>query len=136
MIHEINQTGRIARDHPLLKYHSARILELSFSNFDDNVIATSSDDCTVRVCKFPDEITEDILKEDVCLSGHAKKPTCLAWHPTADNVLASSGNDKTLIVWDVESGEEAINCPDHEDLVFSISWNENGKYIGSSCQDK
>ncbi|MES1921411.1 Coronin-1C [Bonamia ostreae] len=136
MVHNLEDTGRIQREHPLFKYHTARILELSFSKFNDNIIASSSDDCSVRVCNFPEEMTDNIMKEDVLLNGHSKKVTDLSWHNTANNVLASSSADKKVIIWDVEVGEEAIVIEDHEDLVYSIVWNDNGRYFGSSCQDR
>jgi len=136
MVHDMQKTGRVERNHPLLKFHTARILELSFSRFNERVIASSSDDCTVRVCNFPEQITENIMKEDVQMNGHSKKVTGLTWHPTSNNVLASSSADKRVIIWDVEAGEEAIMIEDHNDLVYSIVWNRNGRYIASSCQDR
>lgn len=136
MVHELSKTGRIDRNHPLFKVHTARILELEFNKFQEQVISTSSDDCTIRISKIPEEIIEDVTKEEICLTGHGKKVTSLAWHPTAENVLASASADKTVIIWDAEVGEDAICISDHSDLVYSTVWNENGQFIGTSCQDR
>lgn len=73
MVHPIAQQGRIPLDRPTINIHSAKVLDFDFCPSDNNILATGSDDCTVKIVKFPDEITKNIDTADATLNGHAKK---------------------------------------------------------------
>lgn len=53
-IHGINgifqlQVGRVERDYPLVSGHKGAVLDIAWCPFNDSVIASSSEDCTVKV---------------------------------------------------------------------------------------
>ena len=61
----------------------------------------------------------------------------VVWHPCAENVLASSSADNTIIVWDTSSGEDLFAIKDvHPDMIFSMSWNYDGSLLATTCKDK
>lgn len=105
--------------------------------FMDTLLATSSEDCTVKVSVIPDEgLTENINEAAVTLSGHQKKAALLHFHPGANNVLASSAYDHDLKIWDIEAQSEMMAFTEHEELIQSFEWNDNGSRIASTCKDK
>jgi coronin-1B/1C/6 len=58
------------------------------------------------------------------------------FHPTADNVLASSSADLTVKLWDIENGKEVQELTGHNDLIQSITYNWNGSLLATTCRDK
>jgi len=59
------------------------------------------------------------------------------FHPTANNVVATSAADYSVKVWDVEKGEakydiEAVSA----DLIQNLDWSFDGAYIVTSSKDK
>jgi len=60
-----------------------------------------------------------------CFSSHRRRISMLEWHPTADNILLSSGYDHRIAVWNVARGE-AVNFIDcHPDVIYSMSLNRS-----------
>lgn len=71
------------------------------------------------------------------LMRHQRKVGCIAWHPTANDVLVSAGADALVVVWNIESGDILFEVDDmHTDLIYSISWNYNGSSLATTCKDK
>ena len=48
------QTGRIAADHALVGGHKGPVLDIAWCPHNDNVIASGSEDCVVKVWQIPD----------------------------------------------------------------------------------
>lgn len=117
--------------------------DTAFDPFDDNRIASAGDDCKIKLWKIPDGYTYihndpenivDIEPQDE-LSGHSRKLCHLSWNPVAKNVLASSGKDYSVKIWNVDTK----NCEvilQHKDEVTSFAWNYNGTQIVTSSRDK
>ena len=117
--------------------HTAPVLDIAWSPFNDNIIASSSEDCSVRVWYVPDG--QSMLELDqslVTMTGHKRKVGQISWHPAANNILASSGHDNLIIVWNVSRGESVVSIKCHLDHVYSFSWNKRGSHIVTSCKDK
>ena len=90
----MTQYGRVDLNYPKVTGHQAPLLDLQFCPFNDNVIATCSEDCTVRVWEIPDGgLTQDLTEAVVTLQGHQRRVGIVEWHPTAENVLLSAGFD-------------------------------------------
>jgi len=69
-------------------------LDIKFSPFNDNIIASASEDATIKVWYIPDGgLTSDLSDWLVELGGHKRRVGFLEWHPTAENVLASVSFD-------------------------------------------
>lgn len=113
-------------------------MDLKWNPFNDNVIASCSDDCTIRLWYIPDDgvpkknINESILT----LCEHKRRVSFIEWHPTADNILASAGLDHLIIIWKTTTGEPVrfINC--HPDTIHSMSFNRDGSLLATTCKDK
>ncbi|CDW59232.1 WD40 and DUF1899 domain containing protein [Trichuris trichiura] len=92
MVIPIGKTGRIEKDHPLVDAHKAPCLEVAWCPFNDNVIASCSEDCTAKIWHIPDGGLQKSLKTPLVeLVAHQKRVTAILWHPTANNVLLTAG---------------------------------------------
>lgn len=135
----IEKTGRVGAESSAhhVDGHTAPVLDLAWCPFNDNVIASASEDCSIRVWNIPNGgLKEPLRKELVKLVGHERRCLLVSWHPTAEHVLASAGADNMIFLWKVDSSEvlTEINC--HGDLPLSISWNWDGSRFATTCKDK
>jgi len=119
----------------LITGHKGPVLDLEFNPFNDNVIATVSEDCYGKVWVIPPDFqgTED--KESQLLKGHQRKVGNVSWNPTAENVLATGGTDYAVKIWDVTAGEEKFNFQGHGGIIQSLNWNYEGSLLSSFCKD-
>ncbi|XP_028131173.2 coronin-2B isoform X2 [Diabrotica virgifera virgifera] len=133
----INCTGRLDFNASKVTGHSGPILDIKWNPFNDNVIASCSDDCTIKLWHIPDEgLSVHLTDWLVELQGHKRRVGYIEWHPTAENILFSAGFDYLVIVWDIEKGE-AINVIDcHHDAIHSMSLNRDGSLLATTCKDK
>ncbi|XP_026481952.1 coronin-2B-like isoform X2 [Ctenocephalides felis] len=133
----IEQTGRIDFHASRVTGHTGPVLDIKWNPFDDNVIASCSDDCTVKLWHIPDGGLGGDLRDWIAeLRGHKRRVGYVEWHPTARNVLFSAGFDHLIIVWDV-SNAEAINVIDcHPDVIYCMSLNRDGSLLATTCKDK
>ena len=77
-------------------------------------------------------MTESVID----LVGHRKRVGIIQWHPTANNILASTGTDNDVIIWDVEKGSPVYVISGHSDQVTSMTWNKNGSLLLTTSKDK
>ncbi|XP_046683817.1 coronin-2B-like isoform X2 [Homalodisca vitripennis] len=133
----INQTGRLDFNTSRVTGHKGPVLDIKWNPFNDNIIASCSDDCTVKLWYIPDGgLASHLTEWLIDLHGHKRRVGYIEWHPTAENVLISAGFDHLLIVWDVGKGE-ALNVIDcHPDVIYSMSFNRDGSRLATTCKDK
>jgi coronin-2 len=72
----------------------------------------------------------------VDLHGHQRKVTQIEWHPTAEDIIISSGADYQIILWNLEKAEpiKIITC--HVDTIQSMVWSRDGSFIATTSKDK
>merc|ERR1719198_1478805 len=91
-------------DRPVIGGHKGSVLDFDFNPFHEHIIASCSDDTTIKVWGIPEEgLTETITEPLVDLHGHGRKVTLLRFNPTTNNVLGSISADLTMRVWDMRS---------------------------------
>lgn len=96
------KVGRIAADHPLVGGHKGPVLDIAWCPHNDNVIASGSEDCVVKVWHIPDGGLIRTLTEPVVdLIYHQRRVGLVLWHPTALNVLLTAGSDNQVVIWNV-----------------------------------
>jgi len=114
------------------------VLDFDFNPFNDQLIATGSEDTTIKLWGIPEEgLTENITTPLVDMAGHSRKVTLLKFHPSAENILASVAGDFTVKLWDVGRGSEITTLADtHQQIIQDIAWDHFGKEYATSCKDK
>ena len=126
-------------EHGRVGGHKQDVLDIAWNPFHDNMIASSSEDATVKIWEIPDEgLGKEILDKPVLSleDCHQRKVHQILWHPVAANILLSASFDPLIVIWNLETGEAAIEIDCHPDLIFSVSWNTNGSKLVTSCKDK
>jgi WD40 repeat protein len=121
---------------PLLTGHKGAVLDLDFSPFNDDILATVSEDTTVKIWNLKGGFDGHKTDAAQSLHGHTKKVGTVKWHPIAENVLASSGTDYVVKVWDVETGQGKFKVDGHTAIIQSVEWNYDGSLCCTNSKDK
>lgn len=133
----IDSTGRLDFNASRVTGHRGAVLDIKWNPFNDNVIASCSDDCTIKLWHIPDEgLVGHLTDWLVELQGHKRRVSYIEWHPCAENILFSAGFDHLVIVWNIEKGDtvNVIEC--HPDVIYSMSLNRDGSLLATTCKDK
>ncbi len=87
------QVGRVERDAPVVAGHKSAVLDVAWCPHNDDIIASASDDCSVKVWQIPEGgLTKNVTDAIVELMHHQRRVGHVKWHPSAHNVLLSAGN--------------------------------------------
>lgn len=137
LVMPVEKTGRVDRDVPLVVGHKAAVLDISFCPHNDNLIASASEDCTVKVWEIPNGgLTKNLPDCVADLVAHQRRVGVINWHPSAYLVLLSAGSDNKVFVWNVATAEILTELDSHPDMIYSAVWNYNGSKIATTCKDK
>jgi len=60
----------------------------------------------------------------------------LNFNPVANNILATTSNDYTVKIWDIEAGAAKFDIPGHADIIQSSVWNYTGQLYATASKDK
>lgn len=134
----LNKPGRIDSDIPMVTGHSSAVMDFDFNPFHDQILASGSEDQTIKIWGIPEGgLTENMTEPLVDLRGHQRKVTLLRFHPTASNILASTSADQTVRLWDIEKGTEVSSINHFNDqLIQDCVWDYIGSCFAVSSKDK
>ncbi|BFZ14229.1 hypothetical protein BsWGS_17268 [Bradybaena similaris] len=134
---DVRRPGRVDVNCPRICGHEGAIMDIKWNPFDDCIIASGSDDATVKIWTVPATGLLGTLTDwSADLHGHSRRIGYVEWHPTAANVLMSVGFDYKIMIWNVEQAEPITSVDCHQDTIFSVSWGQDGRLIASTCKDK
>jgi WD40 repeat protein len=71
----------------------------------------------------------------VILRGHDKGIYCVAFSPDGRRIVSGS-DDRTIRVWDFDTGAELLRLEGHQDLVTSVAFAPDGRRIVSGSCDR
>ncbi|KAL4920114.1 hypothetical protein BDW62DRAFT_22738 [Aspergillus aurantiobrunneus] len=140
----LSARGKLPERIPLFRGHTAVVLDTDWNPFNDDLIASGSDDGRVYLWRVPEgfTVTPDIDADDIQdvapigkLSGHPKKVGHVLFNPAAENVLATASGDYTVKIWDIEAGASKLSL-NVGDIVQSQSWSANGSLLVTTSRDK
>ncbi|XP_061492248.1 coronin-2A isoform X2 [Rhineura floridana] len=138
----VNQTGKLDPHYPRICGHKGNVLDIKWNPFDDFVIASCSEDTTVKIWNVPPYLlTKSITEAQKELLGHARRVGLIEWHPTASNILFSTGYDYKIMIWNLDTKESVIQNPVktinfHTDVILSMSFNTDGSLLATACRDR
>jgi len=116
--------------------HKAQVLDLDFSPFNDYLLATASEDGSVKLWTL-DPFVENMTECAQNLVGHKRKVGTCKFNPVANNILLTSSTDFAVKIWDVEKGEVAYSIDgSHPEIINSCVWKEDGSLFATICKDK
>ena len=117
-------------DQPRLKGHRANVLDLEFSPFSSDLLATAFDDSTVLLYKIPEGgLTEHITQEVQIYQKHTKKVPFVTFNPIASDVLCSAAFNGEIHVWNALKGDTVCEL-NAEDTPTWVNWSPNGSLLG------
>lgn len=108
-----------------LSGHDGRVLSTAISPDGSGVIATASDDRSVR-----------LWSGGACtrvLSGHTMRVNSVCWSPDGA-VLASASHDSTIRLWDPKTGDCKSVIEGHSQAVNAVCYSPDGMLL-ASCSD-
>jgi len=131
-------TGKVDPKLPLVTGHKSPVLDIDFNPFNDNLIASASEDCTVKIWGIPEGGLKENLNDPLQnLSGHKRKVGTVQFNPVANNILCTSSTDFSVKIWDIEKGSANLTVDgQHSDIINSADWNTNGSLLATACKDK
>lgn len=134
----LEQVGRVPIDAPKVTGHGRPVLDIQWNPFNDQQIASSSEDGSIKIWHIPEDgLSMDLDEYLVDLRGHSRKVNIIRWHPCAEGVIASAAYDNEVRIWDIVDDREAATIlKGHPDTIFSLSFNYNGSLLASTCKDK
>jgi len=128
---------RLEANLPLIKGHAGPVVDFDFSPFNDNLLATASEDGTIKFWIIPEQgITKDVTEFDAELRGHSRKLIFSKFHPSSDYTIASASADTTVRVWDISNQKCVATFEDQTTQATSLEWSFNGSLLGFMTKDK
>ena len=106
---------------PRIDGHSSLVTDFAFSPHDDGLLATGSQDQTVKIWRIPRTgLSSNLTVPEVSLGEQARRVETVSWHPTAEALLASSSG-QGIALWDLSVGRQAWTYNGHADQVCARS---------------
>ena len=71
--------------------HADIVTDFAFSPFDDGLLATGSQDQTIKLWRLPEpgSLTSDLTEPELELPEQPRRVETVTWHPLADGLLVS-----------------------------------------------
>jgi len=132
-----SDSGKRTPNPPLVAGHKGDVLDIEYHPFNPYIVASASEDCTVKIWQIPQEGLKETMTEPAQdLRGHKRKAGTVNFNPVANNILATSGTDYLINIWDIEKGTAIQGVAGHSNIIQSVNWNQNGSLINTACKDK
>eukprot|EP00057_Strongylocentrotus_purpuratus_P024756 XP_011679230.1 PREDICTED: LOW QUALITY PROTEIN: coronin-7 [Strongylocentrotus purpuratus] len=133
---DVNSVGRQSQNLYLHHAHSSLVTDLDFSPFNDYLLATCSQDKTIKIWDLPEGGFADGLTGPVCsFQGGERRVENVLFHPTAKDLLTASVYT-TVKIYDLTQEEEALAVEVAEDQLQGISWKLDGTLLATTSKDK
>ena len=142
-VSKLDAFGKVEPTCPVVNGHKQSVLDIAFSPFHSHIMATASDDSTVKIWQLDDStgVTKDMDEGDAVanLATHRHAVRTCNFHPTVEGLLFTSSLDLTVRSHDINSGKEVglLNMNLVEGgQVSNLTFNYDGSLIAAACKDK
>jgi histone-binding protein RBBP4 len=121
--------------------HIHEINSIDFNKHDEYLLATGSSDKTIGVWDI-----RNMSKKLICLDYHQDSVTKVSWAPFSMSMIASIGNDRKVVLWDLGKTESEYSDETPPEMLFvhsghtarvtDVVWNPNDHFLmGSVAED-
>lgn len=117
-----------------------RVNDVQWSPFNDNILASCHESGGIYIWQIPDGGLKDNMSDELLAidDHHRRKLTCVQWHPSAKNIIAVSGADNYVTIWNVTdqdtASEPVTEIQDVGDMPVNVAWNTDGSVLGITAK--
>ncbi|EGV63101.1 WD40 repeat-like protein [Yamadazyma tenuis ATCC 10573] len=111
-----------------LSGHTKGVSDIDYSPINSDILASASDDLTIRIWSISKNKCLKILKK------HTYHVTSVNFTQKG-NILISGSADETITIWDLSSGKSLKTLAAHSDAISSISLTPDNTIIASGSYD-
>lgn len=119
------------------------MLDISFSPFHSGIMATASDDATIKIWKLDETkgVLSDLSEQDAManLASHRHAVRTCNFHPTVEGLLFTSSLDLTVRLYDVNASSEVCSLDlalSEGGQVSNLAFNFDGSLFVAACKDR
>jgi hypothetical protein len=130
--------GKIGSSAPLFEGHKAPVIDVAFNPFNDFVVASASEDATIKLWKVSESNGQAVGSKEAyaSLTGHSRKAARIVFNPLVDGALASFGAENAIKIWDVNKGAVSITIKGPSQAFLDINWSQDGNRLVLPAKDK
>jgi coronin-7 len=151
-VSRVSVPGKVDSSPNVICGHRAPVLDVAFSPFQMNLLATASDDAHVKLWRLPEPSsyspTDSTLglpnglsdSDALCdYANHSNSVKCVLFHPRVESMIATASSDSTVRLWDINQNSDV--CFTRLDLaeggtISNIDFNYSGYHMLAACKDK
>ena len=117
-----------------LRAHNDRCVSVVWGRRKSDRVALASCgvDTTIRLWTLPQDAADTVLGPLDTLEGHELRVNRIAFHPHLPQFLASTSDDETWRLWDIERREELLLQEGHIAPVFGLCFHPHGSLLATS----
>lgn len=114
------RVGDYKKSQLLIKAHKKDVNVLDWNMSASHLLATGSDDCTVKIwdLRMLKQFQKNIFDELICFSWHEQPITSIAFQPNEESVIAVASEDNRISVWDLAVENEKDDKDVPNELMF------------------
>jgi coronin-1B/1C/6 len=127
---------RMKLDQPRIKGRRSNVLDLEFSPFSSDLLASAYDDCAILLHQIPkDGLTTHMTKELQIYHKHSKKVPLVTFNPIASDVISSGAFSGEIHIWNALKADSYCELKADETPTW-LQWSPNGALLGCTTKNK
>ena len=121
---------------PMQRYQSAADFKSDLANLappDQTILNIGSTQKILNPVFQPTMVQTNDITLIHSLKGHSGAVNSIAWK--TNRFLASGGDDKLVLIWDITGGTISHKLTGHKKLVWSVAWSPDGQRLASASEE-
>ena len=136
-IFDTSKPDRTPMNYPLINpAHEGNVMNLKFSPFRTNILASSGDDGLIKLWDIPEGLLKENMSNEIQkYSGHHKKVSLMEFNPVCGDIISSASYDMSVHTINLIKSE-AISIVELGEVPTGMAWNHNGSSLAVSSKMK